>query len=74
MSEELITPYDMAHGNWSLPQIIVNPWVQMGIQGKEKSDGSIDCFNAQLVTKGYNQCHGLDYKEICILIVKPATN
>lgn len=45
----------------------------MGVLGERKSDDSIDKFKARLVTKGYNQMLGLDYKETFSLAVKSAT-
>lgn len=74
MSEELTAL--MRHGTWTLvsPPKNYNPigckWV---FRVKRKADGSIDRFKARLVTKGFNQRHGLDYKETFSPVVKPAT-
>ena len=40
---------------------------------KRKADGSIDCYKARLVTKGYNQQEGLDYDATFSPAVKPIT-
>ena len=37
---------------------------------KYNADGSINCFKAQLVAKGYAQTHGVDYEETFAPVVK----
>ena len=37
---------------------------------KYKADGSIKCFKAGLVTKGYAQTYGIDYQETFALVAK----
>ena len=40
---------------------------------KHKSDGSIECFKARLIAKGYNQLKGIDFIETFSLVIKPTT-
>ena len=40
---------------------------------KRKTDGSIECYKARLITKGYHQQHGLDFNETFSLVIKLAT-
>lgn len=63
----------MRYGTWQL----VPPPKDSNITGckwvfwiKQNSDGSIDRFKARLVTKGFNQIPGLDYKETFSSIIK----
>lgn len=63
MSEELTAL--MRHDTWDLVPPLPNykpmdsKWV-FGV--KRKADGSVDHFKARLISKGYNQWPGLDYK------------
>ena len=74
MLDELISL--MCHGTWDLVSLPKNcnpvgcKWV---FHVKQNSDGSVDRFKARLVTKGFNQREGLDYKETFSPFVKPAT-
>jgi hypothetical protein len=38
---------------------------------KRKADGSIDCYNVQLVTKGFHQQEGVDYGETYNPVIMP---
>ena len=40
---------------------------------KQKADGSIDRYKAQLVAKGFKQSHGIVYDDTFSPVVKPAT-
>jgi hypothetical protein len=40
---------------------------------KQKSDGSIDCYKAHLVAKGFKQRYDIDYDDTFSLVVKFAT-
>lgn len=74
MSQELTAL--MKHGTWELvpkpvgTNIVGCKWI---FRVKRKPDGSVDQFKARLVTKGFTQCPGLDFKETFSLVVKPAT-
>jgi len=55
------------NGTWEIVDLpegqkaIGSGWV---FKVKHNQDGSIECFKACLVAKGYSQCPGLDYNEI----------
>ena len=55
------------NGTWTLvprpagSNIISSKWV---FKVKRNADGSIDCYKAQLVAKGYNQHSGFDYLKV----------
>lgn len=40
---------------------------------KKKIDDSIERYKAQLVSKGFNQQHGIDFDQTFCLIIKPTT-
>jgi hypothetical protein len=64
----------MDNQTWTLsPQphnrtIIKNKWVY---KLKQKAEGTIDCYKAQLVAKGFQQRDGIDYKETFSPVIKP---
>lgn len=66
----------MANGTWTLVRrppgvnLIRNKWVY---KIKQKQDGSIDRYKAQLVAKGFDQRDGIDYSETFSPMIKPAT-
>lgn len=74
MFEELTAP--MCHGTWELvpPPNNCKPkgckWV---FSVKRKANGSVDCFKARLIAKGFNQHLGLGYKETFSHDIKPTT-
>lgn len=63
------------NGTWTL----VPPQSNMNIVGckwifklKRKEDGSIDCYKARLVGKGFHQQKGIDYGETLVLLLNHA--
>ena len=75
MSDELTAL--IRHGTWDQipPPTGCNPvsckWV---FRVKQKANGSIDCFKAWLVSKGFHQKLGIDYTKTFSPVVKLATN
>ena len=53
-----------------LPEGKTNVGCKWIFTAKHNSDGSINRFKAQLVAKGFTQCHGIDYEEIFAPVTK----
>ena len=47
--------------------VIVNKWLY---RIKRRPDGTIDRYKARLVTKGFTQLFGINYKDTYILVIK----
>jgi len=45
----------------------------MGITSEYLADGSIECYKAWFVAKGFTQTHGVDYLETFCLVAKVNT-
>jgi histone deacetylase 1/2 len=65
-----------ANGTWSLVprppgvNIVTGKWV---FRHKFMADGTLDCYKARWVLRGFTQHPGIDYDETFSPVVKPAT-
>jgi len=63
------------NGTWELVDLppgakaIDSGWAFMV---KHNADGSVECYKARLVTKGFSQCSGIDYNEVFAPTFRPA--